>query len=60
MPDYDETENMFYTFDVGPIHFISISTEAYYYAEYGFGTAERQFNWLIEDLKVNIITSLNN
>nr|CAD7398004.1 unnamed protein product [Timema poppensis] len=45
------TEGLWYSFDVGPIHFISISTEVYYFLEYGFELLTRQFNWLKEDLK---------
>nr|CAD7595216.1 unnamed protein product [Timema genevievae] len=46
-----DTEGLWYSFDVGPIHFISISTEVYYFLEYGFELLARQFNWLKEDLK---------
>nr|CAD7203935.1 unnamed protein product [Timema douglasi] len=49
------TEGLWYSFDVGPIHFISISTEVYYFLEYGFELLTRQFNWLKEDLKIAIL-----
>ncbi|XP_050344414.1 acid phosphatase type 7 isoform X1 [Nymphalis io] len=43
-------ESMFYSFDLGPIHFISISTEFYYFLEFGFKMVANQFEWLQEDL----------
>ncbi|XP_046967699.1 acid phosphatase type 7 isoform X1 [Vanessa cardui] len=43
-------ESMFYSFDLGPIHFISISTEFYYFLEFGFKMVANQFQWLEEDL----------
>nr|CAD7394660.1 unnamed protein product [Timema cristinae] len=49
------TEGLWYSFDVGPIHFISISTEVYYFLEYGFELLTRQFNWLKEDLKIAVL-----
>ncbi len=45
------TENMFYSFDVGPVHFVSVSTEFYYYINYGIKMVKNQFNWIIDDLK---------
>ena len=31
----DENNNMFFSFDIGPLHFVSISTEFYYFLNYG-------------------------
>lgn len=45
------TENLWYSFDLGPVHFISISTEAYYFINYGIKTLIKQYEWLKEDLK---------
>ncbi len=51
MPRRDGSENMFYSFDVGPVHFVSVSTEFYYYLNYGLQMVERQFRWVREDLR---------
>lgn len=45
------TESLFYSFNLGPAHFISIDTEAYYYPEFGVWPLVNQWNWLINDLK---------
>ncbi|KAF0314612.1 Acid phosphatase type 7 [Amphibalanus amphitrite] len=45
------TESMYYSFDMGPVHFISISTEFYYFTGYGTGQAFSQYNWLVSDLE---------
>ena len=47
------TESMYYSFDMGPVHFISISTECYYFTEYGTDQVFSQYNWLIADLQVD-------
>ncbi|KAK9512350.1 hypothetical protein O3M35_000795 [Rhynocoris fuscipes] len=44
-------ESLFYSFDLGPAHFISINTEAYYYLKYGIKLLIKQYRWLEEDLK---------
>ncbi|XP_063384993.1 acid phosphatase type 7 isoform X3 [Cydia fagiglandana] len=44
------TESMFYSFDLGPVHFVSISTEYYYFFEWGARMLFEQFAWLQEDL----------
>ena len=40
------------SFDLGPAHIISFSTEVYYYLQYGFQQIINQRKWLEEDLKV--------
>ncbi|XP_063624902.1 acid phosphatase type 7 isoform X1 [Cydia splendana] len=44
------TESMFYSFDLGPVHFVSISTEYYYFFQWGARMLFEQFAWLQEDL----------
>ena len=51
MPEH-QTGDMFFSFDVGPVHFVSVSTEFYYYVNYGFKMVANQFKWFVEDLKV--------
>uniref|UniRef100_A0A146LGJ9 Purple acid phosphatase n=1 Tax=Lygus hesperus TaxID=30085 RepID=A0A146LGJ9_LYGHE len=45
------SENLFYSFNMGPVHIISINTEAYWYLEYGMKLVVKQYNWLIKDLE---------
>ncbi|XP_063624901.1 acid phosphatase type 7-like [Cydia splendana] len=44
------TESMFYSFDLGPVHFVAISTEYYYYIKYGVKMIYEQYQWLEKDL----------
>ncbi|KAE9551639.1 hypothetical protein FO519_005137, partial [Halicephalobus sp. NKZ332] len=49
MPGYD---NQFYSFEIGPVHFVTISTEYYgYFYKYSQEPVLHQYNWLQEDLK---------
>ena len=51
----DQDKNMFYSFNLGPIHFISINTEYYYYMDQPWNFQDcviRQYIWLYYDLKV--------
>lgn len=41
-----------YSFDIGPAHFIVISTEFYFYTNYGWKQIHHQWNWLMNDLQV--------
>ncbi|GAB1605607.1 acid phosphatase type 7-like isoform X1 [Argonauta hians] len=52
MPGDINTDNMFYSFNLGPAHIISISTEFYFYVQYGLMQIERQYRWLEQDLRV--------
>ncbi|XP_036339037.1 acid phosphatase type 7 isoform X2 [Rhagoletis pomonella] len=45
------TENLFYSFDLGPIHFVTFSTELYYFLHYGLKSLIFQYEWLMRDLK---------
>uniref|UniRef100_A0A914XYM1 Purple acid phosphatase n=1 Tax=Panagrolaimus superbus TaxID=310955 RepID=A0A914XYM1_9BILA len=49
MPDSDH--NLFYSFDIGPAHFIGFSTEFYFWTNYGWDQIKNQWNWLIKDLE---------
>lgn len=44
----------FSSFDLGAVHFIVISTEFYYFTDYGSMQIENQWNWLTTDLKVSV------
>jgi len=44
-------DNMFYSFNLGPAHFIGFSTEAYYFLQYGIKQVVFQYQWLEDDLK---------
>lgn len=45
------TENLFYSFNLGPVHFIGISTEFYYFLNYGLKPLVFQYSWLEKDLQ---------
>ncbi|XP_076046783.1 acid phosphatase type 7-like [Oratosquilla oratoria] len=51
MPNYRDTESYFYSFNMGPVHFIAISTESYYFTNYGYVPLQRQYEWLVKDLE---------
>jgi len=42
--------NHFYSFNIGPAHIISFSTEFYFFIEDGWKLIEYQYNWLKKDL----------
>lgn len=53
-----ESEGLWYSFNVGPVHFIGIGTEAYYFMNYGIKQLIKQYQWLEKDLnEANKITS---
>jgi hypothetical protein len=45
------TRSMFYSFNMGSIHFVAISTEFYYFLQYGIKPVILQFDWLRKDLE---------
>ncbi|XP_037933616.1 acid phosphatase type 7 isoform X1 [Teleopsis dalmanni] len=47
----DDSENLFYSFNLGPVHFIGFSTELYYFLNYGLKTLVFQYEWLERDLQ---------
>ncbi|XP_053608418.1 acid phosphatase type 7 isoform X2 [Plodia interpunctella] len=46
-----DRSSLFYSFDVGPVHFVSISTEVYYFTQYGLKLISDQYHWLKKDLE---------
>ena len=61
MPDWNEGAisydlPMFYSWNTGPVHFISINTEFYYYLNFGATQLLRQYKWLINDLEVRSLS----
>jgi hypothetical protein len=50
MPNTDT--NLWYSYDIGDVHFISFSTEVYFFWEdYGTEMLRNQWSWLINDLQ---------
>lgn len=45
------TENIYYSWNIGPAHIISISTEVYFFYEYGIEQIVQQYEWLERDLQ---------
>lgn len=45
------TENIMYSFNLGPVHFIGFSTEVYYFMNYGLKPLVKQYEWLRRDLE---------
>ncbi|XP_077557944.1 acid phosphatase type 7-like [Haemaphysalis longicornis] len=43
--------NFFYSFDIGPAHIISYSTEFYFFLKYGWRQVPQQYYWLEKDLQ---------
>lgn len=52
MPGYNTTESLYYSFDLGPVHFVAITTEVYYFGPKHLLRINQQYQWLVEDLKV--------
>jgi len=45
------SEGLWYSFNLGPAHFIAIETEAYYFMNYGIKQLVKQYEWLEKDLR---------
>ncbi|XP_049875413.1 acid phosphatase type 7 isoform X6 [Pectinophora gossypiella] len=52
MPNMRVSESMYYSWDLGPVHFVGVNTEAYYFLNYGLVPLIEQFQWLEQDLKM--------
>ncbi|CAG5125119.1 unnamed protein product [Candidula unifasciata] len=46
----NDNGKMYYSFNMGPAHFISISTEYLYFTNYGYEQIFNQYEWLKQDL----------
>ncbi|XP_038622962.1 acid phosphatase type 7 [Tachyglossus aculeatus] len=46
-----DTEGLWYSWDLGPAHIISFSTEVYFFLHYGRHLVQKQFRWLERDLQ---------
>ncbi|XP_005095902.1 acid phosphatase type 7 isoform X2 [Aplysia californica] len=46
----NDNGKMYYSFNMGPVHFVSISTEFLYFPDYGFTQIYEQYDWLKKDL----------
>ncbi|XP_028597721.2 acid phosphatase type 7 [Podarcis muralis] len=46
-----DTESLWYSWDIGPAHIISFSTEVYFFLKYGQQLVAEQFQWLEKDLQ---------
>ncbi|WKY10658.1 hypothetical protein Q1695_002766 [Nippostrongylus brasiliensis] len=52
MPDNIYHDHQFYSFDIGPIHWLGVSSEYYgYYYLYGMDPVTNMYEWLKDDLK---------
>ncbi|KAK7084257.1 hypothetical protein SK128_005464, partial [Halocaridina rubra] len=51
MPNHEQTNSMYYSWNMGPVHFIGINTEVYYYLEFDIPGASKQYDWLVKDLE---------
>ncbi|XP_071833224.1 acid phosphatase type 7-like [Apostichopus japonicus] len=51
MPNFNQSENLWYSWNIGPAHIISFSTEVYFFPWYGLHASENQMAWLQKDLQ---------
>jgi len=57
MPNYQNTESLFYSFDIGPVHFVAVDTEFYYDDDDDasdddiIARVQKQIEWLESDLE---------
>ena len=46
---------LYFSFNIGPAHIISLTTEYYFYLYYGIAQPINQYRWLENDLKVVLL-----
>ncbi|XP_031557854.1 acid phosphatase type 7-like isoform X2 [Actinia tenebrosa] len=46
-----DNQGLFYSWNIGPAHIISFSTELYYFLQYGIEQLVNQYKWLQKDLE---------
>ncbi|XP_072222012.1 acid phosphatase type 7 isoform X2 [Leuresthes tenuis] len=49
-----QTESLWYSWNLGSAHIISLSTEVYFYLEFGLDLLFKQYEWLKKDLEVRL------
>ncbi|XP_059155039.1 acid phosphatase type 7-like [Physella acuta] len=47
----NDNKKMYYSFNMGPVHFVSVSTEFFYFPYDGVQQIFDQYDWLVNDLK---------
>ncbi|XP_072023834.1 acid phosphatase type 7-like [Amphiura filiformis] len=50
MPKYEDVQNLWYSWNIGPAHIIAFSTEVNFFLQYGFAPLKHQMEWLYADL----------
>ena len=62
MPNYQRTESLYFSYNIGPVHFIALSTEVYYYGgKKKMNRIAKMYEWFEQDLKVyNELFTVNN
>ncbi|VDL75174.1 unnamed protein product [Nippostrongylus brasiliensis] len=61
MPHNGYHDNQFYSFDLGPVHWVALSTEYYgFYTTVGKGPVLTQYSWLNNDLAASFLYNAEN
>jgi len=50
MPNYTETESRYFSFNIGPVHFVSLSSEVYFFDDIE-ERVKAQYDWVVADLE---------
>lgn len=48
---HHEVNNIFWSYNIGPVHLVAFSTELHYFTQYGTEQIQTQYNWLKQDLE---------